>query len=227
MENFGRVAASRHEDYAQERRDTMLNATLRVFAQSGFAEAKIDQIAAAADLSKASLHLFDPSKGSLLHSLLERYAVLPELPKMMASLGDTPPALGMPTPIAEIWRLLRQRKELARVISRGIQCSAESGAMFVEQLGPSPYQPLAGYLDRWMNRGVLRRQNALAAAQFIVGMLWFFLLTEELLEGKDLYPLSDETVVTSVARMFLDGPAKTGKHCPSHAAAGVGRHQGS
>jgi len=227
MENFGRVVVSRHEDYAQERRDTMLNATLRVFAQSGFAEAKIDQIAAAADLSKASLHLFDPSKGSLLHSLLERYAVLPELPKMMASLGDTPPALGMPTLIAEIWRLLRQRKELAHVIGHEIQCSAESREVFAEQLGPSSYQPLAGYLDRWINRGVLRRQNPLVAAQCMIGMLWFFLLTEELISGRDVRTLSDETVVTSVARIFLDGPAKTGKHCPSHAATGVGRHQGS
>ena len=227
MENFARVVVSRHEDYAQERRDTMLNATLRVFAQSGFAEAKIDQIAAAADLSKASLHLFDPSKGSLLHSLLERYAVLPELPKMMASLGDTPPALGMPTLIAEIWRLLRQRKELARVISRGIQCSAESREVFAEQLGPSSYQPLAGYLDRWMNRGALRRQNPLVAAQCMIGMLWFFLLTEELISGRDVRTLSDETVVTSVARIFLDAPAKCGKRTPTHAAVGVGRHQGS
>jgi TetR/AcrR family transcriptional regulator, mexJK operon transcriptional repressor len=226
MENFGRVVASRYDEYAQERRDTMLNATLRVFAQSGFAEAKIDQIAAAADLSKASLHLFDPSKGSLLHSLLERYAVLAELPEMMASLGDTPPALGMPTLIAEIWLLLRQRKELARVISREIQCSAESGAMLAEQLGPSSYQPLAGYLDHWMNRGALRRQNPLVAAQCMIGMLWFFLLTEELMSGRDVRTLSDETVVTSVARIFLDAPAKGGKRSPSHAAAGVGRHQG-
>jgi AcrR family transcriptional regulator len=224
MENLGRVAASRHEDYAQERRDTMLNATLRVFAQSGFAEAKIDQIAAAADLSKASLHLFDPSKSSLLHSLLERYAVLPELPKMMASLGDTPPALGIPTLIAEIWRLLRQRKELARLISREIQCSAESGAMFADQIGPPSCQPLAAYLDRWMNRGVLRRQNPLAAAQCMIGMLWFFLLTEELISGRDVRTLSDETVVTSVARIFLDTPSKGRKHScqiPQPAAAGI------
>jgi TetR/AcrR family transcriptional regulator of autoinduction and epiphytic fitness len=225
MENFGRVVAPRHEEYAQERRDTMLNATLRVFAQSGFAEAKIDQIAAAADLSKASLHLFDPSNHSRLHSLLE--SLLPELPEMMAALNDTPPALGIPTLIAEIWRLLRQRKELAHVIRREIECNAESSKVFAEQIGPPSCQSLAGYLDRWMNRGVLRRQNALAAAQCMIGMLWFFLLTEELIEGKDLYPLSDETVVTAVARMFLDGPAKTGKHCPSHAAACGSRHQGS
>src|ERR1700685_3289028 len=99
---------------------------------------------AAAGLSKASRDLYFPANGSPAHSLLERYALLPELPEMMAALGDTPPALGIPTLIAEIWRLLRQRKELARVISREIQCSAESGEVFAEQLGPSSYQPLAG-----------------------------------------------------------------------------------
>src|SRR5260370_8579135 len=96
-----------HEECAQERRDTILNAALRVFAQSGFVEAKMDQIAAAADLSKASLYLYFPSKDALLHSLLERYPLLPELPEMMASLGDTPPPLGIPTPHAATCPLLR------------------------------------------------------------------------------------------------------------------------
>ena len=216
-----------HKECTQERRDAILNAALRVFAQPGLAEATMDQIAAAADLSKAALYLYFPSKDSLLHSLLERYPLLPELPEMMASLGDTPPTLGIPTLIAEIWRLLRQRKELARVISREIQSNAESGKLFAEQISPPSYQSLAGYLDRWMNRGVLRRQNALAAAQRLIGMLWSFLLTPELIGAKDLYPVSDETVVTTVARMFLDGEANPAKHSPSGTPAGGGRHQGS
>ena len=69
-------------------------------------------------------------QGLFAAHLLERYALLPELPEMMAALGDTPPALGIPTLIAEIWRLLRQRKELAGVISREIQSSAECGKRF-------------------------------------------------------------------------------------------------
>ena len=216
-----------HEECAQKRRDAILNVALRVFAQSGFAEATMDQVAAAADLSKAALYLYFPSKDSLLHSFLERYPLLPELPEMMASLGDTPPTLGIPTLIAEIWRLLRQRKELARVISREIQSNAESGKLFAEQISPPSYQSLAGYLDRWMNRGVLRRQNALAAAQRLIGMLWSFLLTPELIGAKDLYPVSDETVVTTVARMFLDGEANPAKHSSSGTPAGGDRHQGS
>jgi AcrR family transcriptional regulator len=216
-----------HEECAQKRRDTILNVALRVFAQSGFAEATMDQVAAAADLSKAALYLYFPSKDALLHSLLERYALLPELPEMMASLGDTPPALGIPTLIADIWRLLRQRKELARVISHGIEGNAERGKLFAQQIGPSSHKSLAGYLDCWMNRGVLRRQNAPAAAQCLIGMLWSFLLTPGLIGAKDLYPLSDETVVITVARMFLEGAANPAKHSPSGTPAGGGRHQGS
>ena len=227
MGTLERVVAFKHEEYAQARRDTILNAAMRVFAHSDFVEAKMDQIAAAADPSKASLYLYFPSKHALLHSVLERHAILPELPTMMAALGDTPPTLGLPTLIAEIWRLLQQRKELARVISREIQSSAESGRVFAEVIGPPSYQPLVGYLDRWMKRGVLRRMNALAAAECLVRMLWFFLLTQEVTGGKDHYPLSDETVVTTVARMLLDGPADARKHSTSHTAAGASQHQGS
>jgi AcrR family transcriptional regulator len=226
MENVEKVAVTQYEQYAQARRDIILDAALSVFAQSGLAEAKMDQIAAAADLSKGSLHLYFPSKDSLLLSLRERYTLLPELPEMMASLGDTPPALGLPTLIAEIWRLMRGRKELARTISGEIQNNPERGKLFAEHIGLPSYQPLAGYLERWMNRGVLRLRNPLAAARCLIGMLWFFLLTTEVIAGEDFNLVSDETVVTTVVRMFLDVPAKA-KRSTSHATAGAGRHQGS
>ena len=169
---------------------------------------------ATAGLSEATPCSYFPVKGPLPHSLLERCALLPELPDMMSALGDTPPALGIPTLIAEIWRLLRQRKELAGVISREIQSSVASKKAFAEQVAPPAYQSLAGYLDRAMNHGVLKRRNALAAAQRLIGTLWFFLLTKEVKVGMDLSPLSDEAVVMTVARMFLDGPASARKHAP-------------
>lgn len=223
---MARVAAAKHEEYAQARRDTILNAALRVFSREGFAEAKMDQVAAASDLSKAALYLYFPSKNSLLQSVLKHYSLLPEFPGMVASLRDTPPVIGIPTLIAEAWRRLRERKELARVIVREIQSNPEHAKLFSEQVGLPAYQSLAGYLDRWMKRGVLRRQDAFAAAQCLLGMLWFFLLTQELMGGKELHPLSDETVVSTVARMFLDGAANNRKRSPSRTAACGGRHQG-
>jgi AcrR family transcriptional regulator len=227
MGNVEKVAVTQYEEHAQARREIILDAALRVFAQSGLAEAQMDQIAAVADLSKRSLHLYFPSKDSLLLSLRERCALLPELPEMMASLGDTPPALGIPSLIAEIWRLMRGRKELARIISREIQNNPARGKLFAEQIALPSYQPLAGYLERWMNRGVLRLRNPLAAARCLIGMLWFFLLTKEVIAGEDFHPISDETVVTTVAQTVLGGAPKGSKRSALHAAAGGGRHQGS
>lgn len=222
---MARVAAAKHEEYAQARRDTILNAALRVFSREGFAEAKMDQVAAASDLSKAALYLYFPSKNSLLQSVLKHYSLLPEFPGMVASLRDTPPVIGIPTLIAEAWRRLRERKELARVIVREIQSNPEHAKLFSEQVGLPAYQSLAGYLDHWMKRGILRRQDAFAAAQCLLGMLWFFLLTQELMGGKELHPLSDETVVSTVARMFLDGAANNRKRSPSRSAACGGRQR--
>ena len=153
MGNAGRVAASKHAESAHKRQDTILNAALRVLAHAGFGAAKMDQIAAAADLSKAWPNFYFPSKNSLLHGI-ERYALLPELPEMMASLGDTPPALGIPTLIAEIWRLLRQRKQLVHAISCEIQSDAKHAKPLAEQIDLPSYHSLTSYLDRWMNGGV-------------------------------------------------------------------------
>jgi AcrR family transcriptional regulator len=224
---MGRIPAARHEQFAQARRDAILNAALKVFAQTGFAEAKMDQVAAAADLSKAALYLYFPSKDSLLQSLLERYALLPELPAMVAAIAKSPPAIGIPTLIAEIWRLLRERKELASVMVREIQSNPDRAKLFAERVGLPDSQCLADYLDRWIKRGVLKQQHSLAAAQCLFGMLWFFLVTQELAGGRDLFPLSDETVVTTVSRIFLNGaanPARPSRPLPS---ARSGRHQGS
>jgi AcrR family transcriptional regulator len=206
---MGRVAAARHEEFAQARREAILNAALKVFAQTGFAEAKMDQVAAAADLSKAALYLYFPSKDALLQSLLQRYALLPELPAMVAAIGKTPPAIGIPTLIREI------------------QSNPERARLFSERIGLPDSKCLADYLDGWMKRGVLRRQHSLAAAQCLFGMLWFFLMTQELAGGRDLFPLSDETVVSTVSRIFLDGAANPSKPSRSSPPARSGRLQGT
>jgi AcrR family transcriptional regulator len=202
---MGRIAAAKHKQHVHSREGAILNAALQVFAEGGFAEATMDQVAAAAQLSKAALYLYFPSKDALLQTLLQRYSLLPELPAMLAALGDTPPAEGIPRLVREIWRLLKERQELARVLVREIQSNPQRAKLFEEQVGVPIYHLFAAYLEGWMGRGVLRPQHPIAAAQCLFGMLWFLLLTQEMIGGKDFYPLSDEIVVETVSRMFLAG----------------------
>jgi AcrR family transcriptional regulator len=218
-----RVTASKHEEYAQARRDLILDAALQVFANASFTEAKMDDVAAVAGLSKGALYLYFPTKEALLQSLIKRYVLLPDLPALVDSIREAPPAQGIPTLVAEIWRRLRERKELARVIVREIHCNPARAKLFTEQVGLRTYHSLADYLERWMKRGQLRKQDALAAAQCLFGMLWFFLLSQELMGGKELHPLSDEAVISTVAQMFLQG-ARTDKE-PSRGNVPVGKRK--
>jgi AcrR family transcriptional regulator len=204
---MSRVAAAKHEEYAQGRREQILDAALQVFASASFADAKMDDVAAIAGLSKGALYLYFPTKEALLQSLIKRYALLPELPDLVDSIREAPPAVGIPSLIAQIWPRLCKRKALAQVIVREIHSNPARAKLFSEQAGLRAYHALASYLERWMKRGELRRQDALAAAQCLFGMLWFFLTTQELMGGKELHPLSDETIINTVARMFLEGAA--------------------
>lgn len=53
----------------------------------------------------------------------------------------------------------------------------------------------------------LRPVEPSIAAQCLFGILWMFLLTQELLGGAELGPLSDDEMVSTVTRIFLNGAA--------------------
>jgi len=60
-------------DRRAERVPQILQAARAVFARRGFAEARMEDIAGAAGLSKAALYLYFPGKDDLIAALLEQY----------------------------------------------------------------------------------------------------------------------------------------------------------
>lgn len=72
---------------AQDRPDEILDAALRLFTAQGFAATKVDDVAAAAGLSKGAVYLYFPSKEALLEALVRR-AVGPVADLAVARLTD-------------------------------------------------------------------------------------------------------------------------------------------
>ena len=56
------------------RPDEILDAALDIFSRDGFAAARVEDIAAAAGLSKGAVYLYFPSKEAMLNALVERSA---------------------------------------------------------------------------------------------------------------------------------------------------------
>jgi AcrR family transcriptional regulator len=72
---------------AEARPDEILDAALALFTERGFAATKVDDIAAAAGLSKGAVYLYFPSKEALLEGLVHR-AVEPVADLAVARLSD-------------------------------------------------------------------------------------------------------------------------------------------
>ncbi|MGO9061672.1 MAG: TetR/AcrR family transcriptional regulator [Candidatus Binataceae bacterium] len=200
-----RVAAAKHEQYAEARRDQILDAALRIFARKGFAESTVDEIAVEAGLAKATLYLYFPSKEALLQKLVDHYRLVPDLGGLMESIRDLPPVGGIPRLVAGIWRQLKEHKETAHVLVREIFSNPQRAKLYTEQIRLPGQQALASYLETWMKRGKLKKTHPVASAQCLFGMLWFFLQSQELMGGKELTPLSDETICSTVSKIFLSG----------------------
>ena len=78
---------------SEARPDEILDAALDVFNEAGFDAARVEDIAAAAGLSKAAVYLYFPSKADLLRALIEReIAPIARKARELADAGADDPA---------------------------------------------------------------------------------------------------------------------------------------
>jgi AcrR family transcriptional regulator len=92
-----------------ERPSEIIDAALAVFAEKGFAAAKLDEIAARAGVSKGALYLYFATKEDLFRAVVEQ-AIAPNLHLIRTAIG------AHPGPISDLLRLIAQR--LTDVVER-------------------------------------------------------------------------------------------------------------
>ena len=102
---------------AVERRELLLDSAARVFAQRGFAEAQMDEIAAAADTSKGGLYFHFPTKEALVAAVVVRAGdVLRRRVKRAMTAAGTDPVARADAALATLIETLSAHRSLARVL---------------------------------------------------------------------------------------------------------------
>ncbi len=103
---------------AVERREQLLDAAARVFAQRGYAEAQMDEIAAAADTSKGGLYFHFPTKEALIAAVIGRAgeSLQRRVTNAMAAAGDDPVARAEAA-LATLIETFSAHRSLARVLA--------------------------------------------------------------------------------------------------------------
>lgn len=190
----------------EDRREQILDAALRVFANKGFDRTSNKDIAREAGITTGLIYHYFQSKGALLKSLLEERSPLYKIRQLYSEMDAQPPEILLrslanhvldlveDTNVQHVFRIFLPELLFNQTISslglKGIQ----EGTHFLET-----------YLQKQMDQGVLRSTDASLAAQTFMGGVMGFILRRQLLRDPMALKYSREEIVNHLVEATLQG----------------------
>jgi AcrR family transcriptional regulator len=187
----------------------ILEAAFRVFGTHGLHRATLDDVARVAGITKGTIYLYFPSKAELFTAMLKSRvnAIMPAVEA---------PEDGRPGPTTQqrlstlgrhLYRFFRSRAWLAMyrsVVSEAGQFPEAAALLYREGILPSNRR-LAEVIQRGITRGEFRGVDPLVAARAFAGMFQIFAVSQGLLGGHHIHPLSEDKIVQTVTEIFFNG----------------------
>ena len=181
------------------KREAIVEAALKAFLDSGYAESSVNRIAADAGVSIKTLYRHFENKDDLFSAVMEAACSRPDDeadaargPSGEPSWYSKAPRTGLPLAGREYLRHLLSEEQLAlyRVVVRDAHRFPELGRRYQEQVSGQQDALFAGYLDRWIPSTGWKVANKRAAARVFAGLLKAGLFDEVLHGGRK--PHKDE-----------------------------------
>ena len=158
-------------------RSRILDTALELVGRHGLAELSMDELAATAGVSRATLYRLFPGKEALFAELVRRFSPFEPIAAVLETMSDRPPTEVIPN-VAQamaaamdghIGLLLQLLFEISRS-----QPGADANQDAAQAMRTLPL--VAGYLDQQMAAGRLRRMDPLLAMQALAGPIVMHLL---------------------------------------------------
>lgn len=188
-------------------------AALAVFAEKGFAAARLDDIAARAGVSKGALYLYFETKQDLFAAVV-RDAVSPNLAAVEAL------ASGVDLPFAQVARMLLGRAAdlmiaspvgpVAKMVIAESRNFPELARVWHDEVVARMLGVLTGLIERAQAKGELRPGEPRYHALSMIGPLLMGLLWREVLEPAgarpiDLRALAQQHIETVLGGLLVEG----------------------
>ncbi|WP_157801173.1 TetR/AcrR family transcriptional regulator [Sphingobium sp. LB126] len=154
----------------ERKRTQIVDAALKAFLESGYAEASVNHIADAAGVSIKTLYRHFESKAELFTAVMEAACGDPQDAPAEPAWYSEPPETALPVSGELYLRHALSPAQLAlfRVVVRDAHRFPEIGRRYHEQTIGFAEARLSGYLDRWKDRhSWFIRDQRLAAQTFI------------------------------------------------------------
>jgi AcrR family transcriptional regulator len=185
--------------------DRALTVAADLVARSGLAGVSMDDVAAAAGVSRATLYRLFPSKAALFGALLRRYSPFEPVLAILDEIGDRPPREVIGRIGLTVASIGQARIELLRAAIADVGRAGPDAIEGVRDVIGPTIGRLAAYLSAQMAAGRLRPMQPLLAVQAVIGPIAFHLLVRTPSERIFGFDRSIEESVAELVESILAG----------------------
>jgi AcrR family transcriptional regulator len=197
-----------------DRPGEIVRAALEVFAERGFAAARLEDVAARAGVSKAALYLYFATKADLFHAVVGQ-AVAPNLApvRALAARADLPFVEVVPLILAQVARIAGASSigGVAKMVIAESRNFPDQAKVWHDHVVAEGLAILAGVIERAQARGECRPGDARLQAFSILGPMVMGLLWGQVFTPVGGAPVEMGALADQHARTVLEGLVPPGR----------------
>jgi AcrR family transcriptional regulator len=192
---------------AEDRREQILDAAMRVFAQKGFARATNKDIAHEAGITPGLIYHYFDSKESLLSAVIETRSPLQFITNVPPQLFTLPPEQFFRFLLLQLLSLAESERFLsfARVMFSEMLHGGNASVPVASVVFPRIIEVVSKYLEQKMAAGELRRSDSKMVVQVIAGAVASFVVRRHVMQDPIAQAYTHEQIVESVLDVCLSG----------------------
>jgi len=192
----------------EDRREQIIDAAMRVFAEKGFTRATNKDIAHEAGITPGLIYYYFESKEALLNAIIETRSPIRLMTTFSQHMLTMPPQLFMRYVIQQVLDIVESENfvGLIRVILPEVmhgdnpEMSSIFGSTILRIIGF-----LGNFLETKMQNGELRQANVPVTTQIILGSVMAFVLRRQIIRDPVALSFSHEQIANSVVETVLEG----------------------
>lgn len=157
-------------------RQRVLAAAAELVSSGGLSGLVMDDLAAAAGVSRATVYRLFPNQQALFQALVRAYAPFAQVTGVLDRLHEQPPEVVLPAVADAVARAAAARSGILRALFLEVASDSPEARERYHQAARPVLVSLTGYLVAQMDAGRLRRTDPLLAAQSLIGPLLMLVL---------------------------------------------------
>lgn len=187
----------------RDRRDDIVQASLKLFAEKGFHGTSMRDIARAANITEGLIYHYFASKRDLFTAIIEEHSFLPLL-RSLPDLGEWLDTRELLLVLARgFFDVLHRNEDLTRLLLQEVQVFPEEKEAFFADAVKESIGTLAKILEDRMNERARRQIDPEVIARIFFNSLLAFFVEQEILGGKHIFPGDEQAYCEHLVDMLV------------------------